>query len=293
MTGNAAVLELAPDGRGWLRQGRPWRSERPFYAVVGDPIAHSLSPAIQTAALRAADLPFDYHAVRVDRDGFARLREAGEDLGLAGFNVTAPHKIAAAAFCAELSPEARRVGAVNTVRVEGGAWFGHATDPGGILETLREGLADHRPGTGILLGAGGVASSALTALAELGVERRVVLARPGPGREALEAWHLGAEAERVEMCAWSSGEPWPLDPSGAVCIAALPRGLAPPPCAPPGPVLWLDLNYGAGVVFPEGLSAERRLDGRAVLLAQGALSFSWWFDREAPCAAMAAALPID
>ena len=290
MTGDAVLLELASDGRGWLRQGRPWRPERPFYAVVGDPVAHSLSPTMQTAALRAADLPYDYHAVRIDRDGLPWLREVGKDLGLAGFNVTAPHKNAAVGLCAELSAEARRVGAVNTVRIEAGDWIGHATDPGGILETLHEGLADRRPETGILLGAGGVVGSALAALVEVGVERRVVLARPGPGREALEAWRLQAEVEDVEVRAWSCGEPWPLDPSGAVCIAALPRGVVPPSCPQPGPDLWLDLNYGPGAAFPEGVRSDRRLDGLSVLLAQGALSFAWWFDRPAPRAAMSAAL---
>ncbi len=286
------ILELAPDGGGWLRGGRPWTPPRPFYAVLGDPVDHSLSPVFQGAALRAEGMPFDYRAVRIDHGGLGRLLDGRADLGLAGFNVTAPHKRAVAGLCVDLSDEARRVDAVNTVRVDDAGWHGHATDPGGVAEVLRDGLEGRRTGAGVVLGAGGVATSALVALAAMGAARRVVLARSGPGLDALSAWRdaQGAAADDVELHVWSPDRPWPIAFDGVACVSALPRGVRGPALAAPGPDIWLDMNYGAGVEAPPGLPSDRFRDGRPVLLAQGALSFAWWFDRPAPRAIMANAL---
>lgn len=288
------ILELASDGRGWRRDGRPWTPDRPFYAVVGDPVAHSLSPVFQTAALRAEGLPHDYRAVRVDAAGLQSLLDGRTELGLAGFNVTAPHKRVVAGLCTELSTTARAVGAVNTVRVDADGWSGHATDPGGVSEVLREGLAGRRPETGVVLGAGGVATAVLTALVELGVRRRVVLARPGPGLDALAVWRVAAASatQDVELRPWSPDGSWPDDLAGAVCVSGLPRGVRLPAPPPPGPGIWLDLNYGPEVAPPAGVPGDRFRDGLPVLLAQGALSFSWWFDRPAPRVAMRASLSI-
>ncbi|MDO9694894.1 MAG: hypothetical protein Q7W56_09185, partial [Candidatus Latescibacteria bacterium] len=160
------VLRLAPDGTSWLRDGLPWAPPRPFYAVAGDPVGHSLSPLFQGAALAAAGLAFDYRAVEIDAHGLAVLRDRGRELGLRGLNVTAPHKSAAAALCARLTDDAVAAAAVNTVRWGADGWEGHNTDVGGIAAVLA-GLAA-APRSAVVIGAGGAARAAALACLRAG-----------------------------------------------------------------------------------------------------------------------------
>ena len=90
-------LRLTPAG--WLREGRPWTPSLPFYAVVGDPISHSLSPRMQAAALAERQLAHEYLALEVAADQLAELKArtaVTTGFTLAGFNVTARHKEAVA-----------------------------------------------------------------------------------------------------------------------------------------------------------------------------------------------------
>jgi len=288
------ILTLDPGGDGWRRDGASWEPPGPFYAVLGDPVAHSLSPLFQGAALRAAGLPYAYHAVHATDADLARVFLDRGELGLRGFNVTIPHKLAAAERCATLTGAARTAGAVNTVRLGGAGWEGHNTDLGGLAEVL-DGLLGGTPaGCGLVLGAGGAARAAVAALLASGTERVRVLARPGPGHDAFAAWLAGdGPADRdVALAAWGVAPDIP--PDDCVCVSCVPAGvdvsfLAPAPGRPPLR-LWLDMNWGDRRVTPPGVPADRVHDGLPVLLAQGALAFRWWFDREPPRGAMADAL---
>ena len=107
------------------------------FAVIGDPIAHSLSPAMQNAGIRALGLDAEYFAVHVKQE---QLREFTEQArrGLAGFNITVPHKNAIIPFLDEISREAEVAGSVNTVTVESGRLYGDTTDGYGLAQALRE-----------------------------------------------------------------------------------------------------------------------------------------------------------
>jgi shikimate dehydrogenase len=290
------VLALRPDGDGWLRGGEVWEPPGPFYAVLGDPVAHSLSPALQGAALRATGLAYAYHAVRASRVDLARIFQDRGGLGLRGFNVTIPHKLAAAAACASLTETARQVGAVNTVRLTDAGWVGHNTDVGGLHEVLVDLLVGRPAGRGLVLGAGGAARAAVLALLDAGADSVRVAARRGPGREALTDWlAAGAPPGRdIGLLDWGAPPDAAWSAAGWVCVSCVPGDadlsfLAPVADALP-PVLWLDMNYGDRTVAAPGVPAGRVHDGLPVLLAQGALSFSWWFDRDAPRDVMAAAI---
>ena len=291
---NPETLTLIPDASGWLRGGEPWCPVAPFYAVLGDPIAHSLSPLIQGAALRAADHPYDYRAVRIAHHELARLLHNRGRLRLAGFNVTAPHKRAVAELCDDLSDAARRAGAVNTVRVRDDGWVGHNTDVGGVREVLSAGLGEDRCRNGLVLGAGGAARAVVVALIEMGLDTVRVLARPGESRDDMKAWlDVGDDPLRtVRLLDWETSSDSLGFTTDYLCVSCVSKDVTPPSSLvdPTTCTLWLDMNYGDGATLPRGLSRGRHHDGLSVLLAQGALSFAWWFNRDAPRRVMADAL---
>ncbi|MGZ3476419.1 MAG: shikimate dehydrogenase family protein, partial [Polyangiales bacterium] len=139
------------------------------FAVIGDPIAHSLSPVMQTAALRTLGLPHTFEAIRVPKEllpaTLDRLRR-GE---LHGLNVTVPHKVEALQLCDLFTDEVAASGAVNTLFVDAtGRLVGSNTDVEGFrADLLAEGLV---PKKALLLGTGGAARAVLVALSRLDCE---------------------------------------------------------------------------------------------------------------------------
>ena len=246
---------------------------------------------MQQAALAAAGIAADYLAVDLAPPELPRLVEAAARLGLHGCNVTVPLKERVVPLCSKLTPTARRLGAVNTVRVlPDGGWSGHNTDVGGIAEVLAR-LWPGTPSRALVCGAGGVARAAIAALADDGWQVTVA-ARPGPSR--------------TRLTAWLSGDPPPVRPGTVRCrdwepagdgeryalvVVAVAGGVDALPAVGPGgrKAVWLDLRYGGAAVSPPR-EVMRWEDGRAVLVAQGERSFRWWHHREAPAGVMAAAV---
>ena len=132
--------------------------------LLGHPVAHSLSPRFQAAALRAAGIALEYEAMDVLPAELARVAALLREAGAAG-NVTVPHKEAFAACCNRLSPVAERVGAVNTFWTEEGDLVGDNTDVGGFDTAVRNTVGvPTAPFTVAVLGAGGAASAVLAAV---------------------------------------------------------------------------------------------------------------------------------
>ena len=132
--------------------------------VIGDPIAHSRSPIMHNAAFRALGLPFAYCAFRVPPEQVGAAVGAVRALGLAGLNVTIPHKQAVIAHLDALSPVARSTGAVNTIVNRGGVLHGDNTDVPGLSRALDEAGLAPRVKLALVLGAGGSARAAVAAL---------------------------------------------------------------------------------------------------------------------------------
>ena len=138
--------------------------------VLGDPVRHSLSPAMQNAALRAMGLDWVFLALPAPAQRFEAVVASLETLGCRGLNVTIPHKQAACALAEELSPLAQRLGAVNTlVPRSGGGWFGTNTDVEGFCAPLRAHEPQRWQGRrALVLGCGGSARAVVAGLVELG-----------------------------------------------------------------------------------------------------------------------------
>ncbi len=176
--------------------------------VLGDPVHHSLSPAIHNAALAELGLDWVYLALPVRAADLAAVVPALEALDCRGLSVTLPHKRAVTALVAELSPLAQRLGAVNTlVRRPQGGWLGTNTDVEGFLAPLREG--DWQGKRAVVLGCGGSALAVLAALEQLGFGS---IAVAGRNASALAAFQADCQAwlPGLDTLAWTAADEGPV-----------------------------------------------------------------------------------
>lgn len=255
--------------------------------IIGFPVAHSLSPAIQGAALEAAGIDATYDRWETPLDDLpARLASLREPDCL-GANVTIPHKQAVLPLLDAVSPLAAGIGAVNTIVNENGRLAGHNTDGGGFVAALEEAGFAPRGKRFLLVGAGGAARGVAFALREAGAAALAISNRT--------ASHATALAE----AAGASAVPFEAPPAGYDCVVnctsagmhgsgaedALPCD---PASSDPGTLI-VDIVYA-----PEEtpfLRAARAaglpvLGGLPMLIHQGALAFELWTGRPAPLDAM-------
>ena len=259
--------------------------------LLGHPVAHSLSPTFQNAALAAAGLPLRYEALDVPPADLDRVLEELRKEGAAG-NVTVPHKRAVALACAHVTPVADRAGAVNTFWVEDGQLMGDNTDVAGFAAAVDAllGTADGAPWPRriAVLGAGGAARAVLVAAEARGVERVDVHARHPDRAKALLASFPSARL----------GE-GPIAADVELVVNATPVGMQDdahplrPDAIPPHAAV-LDLVYRPGEtpwVLACRLAGHRAADGLTMLLAQGALAFERFTGSTPDLAAMRDSLP--
>jgi shikimate dehydrogenase len=265
-------------------------------AVLGCPIAHSLSPALHTAAyavLGLDDWAYTAHEVTEhDLTGFV----AGLGPEWAGLSLTMPLKEAAFAVAREVSPLAREVGAVNTlVRLPGGGWSADNTDVHGMTRALQEaGAVDAvaTSGHALVLGSGATARSAVASLAELGA-RRVTFAVRGSARTETVA-QAHDRGMGVQEC--GLGDASAVLPEVSLVVSTLPGGAAPAGVLGDAPDLagrvLLDVVY-AGWPTPLAQAFEaaggRVVSGFEMLLHQAARQVELMTGHAAPVAAMRAA----
>jgi shikimate dehydrogenase len=157
--------------------------------ILGNPVGHSLSPAIQNAAIQASAIDYIYVPFAVQRESLAAAVSGLRALGVSGFNVTIPYKTAIMGYLDELDESAVAAGAVNTVLVRDGMMKGYNTDGFGFVSSLADDL-NFVPGAGtiVVIGAGGAARGAVAALCSAGAGRIVLT-----NRSFNKAVHLAEE----------------------------------------------------------------------------------------------------
>lgn len=282
------VLELA-DLESWSFSGTA-------LAVLGHPIGHSLSPAMQNAALAvlaAADSRFSswrYFRFDIDPADLPVALPLLHARGFLGVNLTVPHKVIAAGLVAEVDDGARPVGAVNTlVRVAAG-WRGFNTDGYGLSEGMRESLGRDLAGADVLLlGAGGAARGAAVECLGRGCSSLAIANRSRPGLDALLAL-LGPLAGSIPLGGLLVEGGRPAAPSGGIrpgslVINATSAGLRPDEPPPvdlavlPRPSGVYDMVYNP----PASRLLERAAalgvpcaNGLSMLAHQGARSLEHW-----------------
>jgi len=136
--------------------------------LIGDPVEHSMSPAMHNAAFRATGLAYFYTAFRVKAEELGKAIEAMRASNIRGLNVTIPHKVAVIPFLDELDDLAERIGAVNTIVNDDGILKGYNTDATGFLRALLERGIEMEGKNVLILGAGGASRAISFTLAEGG-----------------------------------------------------------------------------------------------------------------------------
>jgi shikimate dehydrogenase len=247
-------------------------------ALLGDPVAHSRSPAIHRAALFHVGIDGSYEARRVDVAGVAGAVAELRSGSLDGANVTMPHKMLAGSLCDRLHEEAAAARAVNTLASRSGELVGWNTD----VTALREAVGDLAGRPVLVLGSGGAAAAALAAFG--GGEVALSARRP----EAAEGL-VARVGTAVSVVSWGTVV------SGAVVINATPLGMA-GETLPPGVVesasLLIDLPYAGGTSPASAQAASLGIpavDGLEMLVLQAGRSFEIWTGRAAPIEVMRAA----
>lgn len=143
-----------------------------IFGIIGDPIQHSLSPEMFGSYFRKKKLPYLYLRFHLRKGELGRFVKKCRGWGLAGFNVTIPHKETILPFLSQVDPTARRLGAVNTVLIKGDRLIGYNTDAAGYLESLTDETGFRPRGkTALILGAGGASRAILYALCQNGIKR--------------------------------------------------------------------------------------------------------------------------
>jgi shikimate dehydrogenase len=258
--------------------------------VIGDPVAHSLSPLLHNTAFAALGLDWVSLGFPVRAGSAADALRGAAALGIRGLSVTMPHKEAVAALVDEKTPVAARLGAVNCVTFEPGGTSGDNTDGPGLVAALRRGAGFDPSGRRCLVvGAGGAARAVVVALAEADAAEVVVVNRTS--ERALAAAALAGPAGRVGDPS-EAGEcdlvvdATPLGMTGRAVREE--GGLVDPALLGPGQVV-VDLVYDP----PETpwLAAARArgatvANGLGMLVHQAALQLARWTGEEAPVEAM-------
>ena len=264
-----------------------------LFVLLGDPVAHSLSPRLHNAANQAAGVDGIYVALRCLQDdlpGFLR----GLSRGGGGGNVTLPHKEKAATVLDRPLEAVRRTGACNTFWLEDGRVVGDNTDVEGFRRALREFLG--RPPTGarvLLVGAGGAARAALVGLLDDGVgevsvtnrtmERaRNMVRRIGGSRTRLLQTRTAWQGQHFDLVVNATsvglrpGDPPPLSLDRLASVGGV-----------------VDMVYRSeptALVEAAEAAGIRAMDGRPMLAHQAAAAFERWWDQPAPLDVMQAAL---
>jgi shikimate dehydrogenase len=268
-------------------------TRRKRLAVLGQPISHSRSPAMHTAALAALGLGegWSYEAIEVSPEGLEARVRAMPGEGFVGANVTVPHKAAALRIADEATPAAREIGAANTLSFEDGRIAAENTDAPGFLAALPDSPRGKRA---LVLGAGGSARAVVWAL--VGAGAAVWIWNRTPERATRLAADFGARALAAEAAGWELGTP---DFDLIVNATSVGMGSTGRPGAFKSLPLdadalgtrhqLVDLAYGpvetelASLARARGVSV---VDGLEVLVRQGAASLRIWTGLDPPIETM-------
>jgi shikimate dehydrogenase len=257
-------------------------------AVLGWPVEHSRSPQLLNAAFAATGIDAVLVPIGVAPDGLAATIAGLRAMRALGASVTVPHKVAVAALCDELAPSARAIGAVNCLHVDGDRLVGHNTDEGGFSDGLAAAGFDLRGKRAVILGAGGAARAVAYGLrggraVEVIARRKVDWATAWPWtaenlRDAFSRADLVVDTTPVGLGVSEESEVTFVD---ALPVDAL------------APHAWVStLVYHRTPLLLDRARARglATLDGRAMLVHQGARAFTIWTERPAPIEVMTRAL---
>lgn len=268
--------------------------------LTGYPLGHSLSPILQTAAMRAMGLPGEYNLYPVEplpagRSALVALLSRVREGEVQGLNVTIPHKQAVLPLVDEITPLASAIGAANVLYMRDGLLLAHNTDGAGFLNDLRrlapDLFVDPHNQQALVLGAGGSARSVVYMLLQAGWQVMLVARRPAQAQELLSTLDSNLPGQKARNLDWArlAG----LDLSGFdLLVNTTPLGMAPDVAASPWPTnlplppraFVYDLVYNPLETRLVSDARRRSLEGGGgtganglgMLVEQAALAFRCW-----------------
>lgn len=292
------ILFTAADLDRWEQTGGKL-SPSARLAVIGDPVAHSLSPEMHNPALRACGIDAQYVRLHLRPDEFRAALPKLKALGFIGCNCTIPHKFMALDAVDEVHPAARRVGAVNTLIFRPDkVLYGRNSDAPGFLRTVREEFGREVKDLRILVpGAGGGAGAAVATVCAMEGCKELILTN----RTEDKVRQVAAGLHDLPGGSVTTVLPWKEDaleealPRVDLIVNCTSLGMTPgdPEVVPhrllrPHHLIY-DMVYKP-LITPLVAAAEaagaRAINGIPMLLWQGVYAFEWWFDRPAPVEAM-------
>jgi 3-dehydroquinate dehydratase/shikimate dehydrogenase len=279
-----AVGQLSPDAMLNLYRFRSLGADTALYGLVGSPIDHSVSPDMHNAALAATAVDGVYLPLpAADAADFVTFARA---FGLMGASITIPFKVSLFDQVDEVVAVARRVGAINTLAVDGQRWIGGNTDVAGFMRPLIEADVRMHQLRAAVLGAGGAARAVSIGLAEAGAEVTV------HARDAERALDM-ARAVGVQAAPWP-----PASGSWDLLVNCTPVGMYPRVDQSPMPASALSGRYVYDLVYNPPATRLLRdaaaagcttFGGLDMLVGQAQEQFSWWTGIKAPAGVMRAA----
>ena len=268
--------------------------------LIGHPVAHSLSPVFQNAALNALNLDFVYLSFDILPELLTYAVQSLRTMGVRGVNVTVPHKETIVPLLDELIVPGPVLGAVNAVVSDGKKLIGFNTDGEGFSKAMEQNQVEISGKTAILLGTGGAARAVVFVLIRNGIRKVVVYNRSSQRSFQFQRWADRSLAFKVEIDTWDSfinGQS-PLLSSADLLINATSLGLHQEII----PIPWVKIDGCRSVIDvvyhreETPLVKEARnwgkiaFDGKLMLLYQGAKSFQIFTGMEAPLEVMEKAL---
>lgn len=263
-----------------------------FCGVIGNPVEHSLSPAIHNAAFQKLGLNFVYLAFRVDviGDAIKGLKALG---GFRGASVTIPHKVSVVPFLDDIEATAKQIGAVNTILAVDGKLTGYNTDATGAFRALREGGAPLKNESVVMLGSGGAARAIAFALAaESGISSLNLLGIEEKERKALAEDLRTKTSMKVVDAYLDETTLKAVLPHARVLIHCTPIGMAPKVGKSCVPAMLLhrgltvmDIVYNprdTQLLNDAHAAGCRTIRGLEMFLHQAAAQFELWTNKPAP-----------
>ncbi len=264
------------------------------FAVIGDPIDHSMSPSIHNAAFRELNLEASYIAYRIPRGELEEGIESLKKISISGFNVTIPHKVEVMRYLDRTDESCSIIGAANTVTNDGGTLKGYNTDMDGFLDPIKRRGLGIRGEDVLLVGAGGAARAIVTGFAREHAARITIV-----NRTLQKARELARFSERIGLEAEAAAIGDVPDMSGCrFVVNATPVGMGGEPAPISAGQIPQDSVVYDIVYAPVNTDLIKKARGRGaaiiygyeMLLGQAARAFEIWHQRQAPYSAMRRAL---
>ena len=258
------------------------------YCIIGDPISHSLSPAIQNAAFSSLRLNCTYISLRVSQADLKATIESLRTNNISGFNVTVPHKVEVTKYLDRIEGDASKIGAVNTVNNEKGKFVGYNTDIDGFLSPLDRKQVSLNGANVLLLGAGGAARAVMLAIVKRGPVSKLIIANRSADSAQMLAKMGSMLGLNCQVCALSDACRFSAE--SEVIVNASSIGMH----GEPSPIRTEAIRKGTIVydivyrpIYTPLIEEAKRAQaviifGYEMLLEQGALAFEIWTKVSAP-----------